>query len=69
VRVPQFIAVTWLTLVCTSSAGYGAEPAPLTAEQERALTPKDTFRECENCPEMVIVPAGAFTIGGARVVV
>jgi formylglycine-generating enzyme required for sulfatase activity len=36
---------------------------PLTAAQERGLKPKDTFRECENCPEMVVVPAGAFTMG------
>jgi formylglycine-generating enzyme required for sulfatase activity len=35
----------------------------LTAAQERGLKPKDTFRECENCPEMVVVPAGSFTMG------
>jgi len=27
------------------------------------LEPKDAFRECENCPEMVVVPAGSFTMG------
>ena len=37
--------------------------APLTAAQERGLKPKDSFRECENCPEMVVVPAGSFTMG------
>jgi formylglycine-generating enzyme required for sulfatase activity len=37
--------------------------APLTAAQERGLKPKDAFRECENCPEMVVVPAGSFTMG------
>jgi formylglycine-generating enzyme required for sulfatase activity len=36
---------------------------PLSADQERALKPKDTFRECTNCPEMVVVPAGRFTMG------
>jgi formylglycine-generating enzyme required for sulfatase activity len=36
---------------------------PLTAVEERGLKPKDTFRECENCPEMVVVPAGSFTMG------
>ncbi len=40
-----------------------AAAAPLTATQERALKPKDTFRECENCPEMVVVPAGRFAMG------
>jgi formylglycine-generating enzyme required for sulfatase activity/uncharacterized caspase-like protein len=37
--------------------------APLAGQQERGLKAKDTFRECENCPEMVVVPAGAFTMG------
>jgi formylglycine-generating enzyme required for sulfatase activity len=37
--------------------------APLTATQERELKPKDRFRECEDCPEMVVVPAGRFTMG------
>jgi formylglycine-generating enzyme required for sulfatase activity len=35
----------------------------LTPDQERALKPKDTFRECANCPEMTVVPAGSFTMG------
>jgi formylglycine-generating enzyme required for sulfatase activity len=37
--------------------------APLTAAQERALEPKDSFKECAECPEMVVVPAGSFTMG------
>jgi formylglycine-generating enzyme required for sulfatase activity len=37
--------------------------APLTAQQERGLHSKDAFRECGNCPEMVVVPAGSFTMG------
>lgn len=37
--------------------------APLSAEKERALTPKDTFQECSKCPVMVVVPAGSFTMG------
>jgi formylglycine-generating enzyme required for sulfatase activity len=31
--------------------------------QEKALKPKDTFKECANCPEMMVVPAGSFTMG------
>jgi formylglycine-generating enzyme required for sulfatase activity len=34
--------------------------------QERGLKPNDTFRECEGCPEMVVVPAGAFTMGSSE---
>jgi formylglycine-generating enzyme required for sulfatase activity len=36
---------------------------PLCAAEERSLKPKDVFKECEQCPEMVVVPAGSFTMG------
>jgi formylglycine-generating enzyme required for sulfatase activity len=36
---------------------------PLSLERERALKPKDSFKECADCPEMVVVPAGSFTMG------
>jgi formylglycine-generating enzyme required for sulfatase activity len=36
---------------------------PLSAERERALKPKDTFKECDLCPEMVVIPAGSFMMG------
>jgi formylglycine-generating enzyme required for sulfatase activity len=35
----------------------------LTAEQVRALKPNDAFRECTDCPEMIVVPAGSFMMG------
>src|SRR5262249_48579464 len=37
--------------------------APLTVAEERALRPKDSFKECAECPEMVVVPAGSFMMG------
>jgi formylglycine-generating enzyme required for sulfatase activity len=36
---------------------------PLTPEREQALRPKDSFKECDACPEMVVVPKGAFIMG------
>jgi formylglycine-generating enzyme required for sulfatase activity len=36
---------------------------PLTTEKEGALKPKDAFKECEVCPEVVVIPAGQFTMG------
>ncbi len=36
---------------------------PIPAEQERLLKPKDSFKECAQCPEMVVVPAGTFLMG------
>jgi formylglycine-generating enzyme required for sulfatase activity len=36
---------------------------PLSPEREAALRPRDSFKECATCPQMVMVPAGNFTIG------
>ncbi|MGB6537893.1 MAG: SUMF1/EgtB/PvdO family nonheme iron enzyme [Xanthobacteraceae bacterium] len=39
-------------------------PFVLTAAKEEALKPGDSFKECaQNCPEMVVVPAGSFMMG------
>ena len=44
---------------------FPAAPAakPLSPAQERALKPKASFKECDACPEMVVIPAGSFTMG------
>jgi formylglycine-generating enzyme required for sulfatase activity len=36
---------------------------PLTPAEERDLQPKESFKECGDCPEMVVVPAGEFIMG------
>src|SRR5262245_8346771 len=36
---------------------------PLSAVEECSLRPKDSFKECVACPEMIVVPAGSFTMG------
>jgi formylglycine-generating enzyme required for sulfatase activity len=38
---------------------------PLSAAEECSFKPKDVFMECDKCPEMVVVPAGNFTMGSA----
>jgi formylglycine-generating enzyme required for sulfatase activity len=39
-------------------------PHVLNGTQERALKPGDSFQECAHtCPEMVVLPAGSFTMG------
>jgi formylglycine-generating enzyme required for sulfatase activity len=41
-----------------------ARPAtPLSAAEEHALKPQDSFSECAHCPEMVVIPAGNFLMG------
>ena len=70
-RFRRIIAVAWLAIHCLVGMAHAGKKeannvrpfTPLTAAEERGLKPKDMFRECENCPEMVVVPAGAFTIG------
>jgi formylglycine-generating enzyme required for sulfatase activity len=41
----------------------GAWSGPLSAAEECGLKLKDVFQECADCPEMVVVPAGSFTMG------
>jgi formylglycine-generating enzyme required for sulfatase activity len=36
---------------------------PLSKLEERALVPHDHFKECDRCPEMVVVPPGDFLMG------
>jgi formylglycine-generating enzyme required for sulfatase activity len=40
-----------------------ANVTALGAAQERALKPGDAFKECHDCPEMIVVPAGRFMMG------
>jgi formylglycine-generating enzyme required for sulfatase activity len=41
-------------------------PQPLSGAEGCALKPKDVFKECDKCPEMVVVPAGSFTMGSSK---
>jgi len=38
-------------------------PQPLSRNENAALRPMDHFKECEFCPEMIVVPAGQFSMG------
>jgi formylglycine-generating enzyme required for sulfatase activity len=55
-----------LVVVGGVSAPPHADGAPLSASAEHALKPKDSFKECEQCPEMVVVPAGSFTMSSPQ---
>src|SRR5262245_58694612 len=35
----------------------------LSSAEECGLKPRDIFKECDLCPEMVVVPAGSFQMG------
>jgi len=56
--------IVWLIMPPAPPPALAAstQAAPLSPMQEKALKPKDTFKECANCPEMVVVPPGSFTM-------
>jgi len=69
-------APSWLALLALTVASIVSVTAPsvvlgnartriepLSTSEEHALKPKDAFRECDKCPEMVVTPAGSFTMG------
>jgi formylglycine-generating enzyme required for sulfatase activity len=49
--------------VASQAENFTASASPLTATQELALKPGDSFKECGDCPEMVVVPPGSFMMG------
>jgi formylglycine-generating enzyme required for sulfatase activity len=51
------IAAATISLLL-SAPSRAADPAP--------LKPGDTFRDCDVCPEMVVVPAGDFRMGSEK---
>jgi formylglycine-generating enzyme required for sulfatase activity len=61
VQPPPAPAQAPTTPVQPASSSVG----PLSLERERALKPKDIFKECDKCPEMIVVPAGSFTMGSS----
>jgi len=57
------LVVTLTTAPTTPPQATVGKMTVLTPAAERLLKPKDTFRECDRCPEMIVVPAGIFTMG------
>jgi formylglycine-generating enzyme required for sulfatase activity len=60
--------LTEATSRCNASAPHLASLSsrsarPLSATEECGVQAKDVFKECDKCPEMVVVPAGSFTMG------
>jgi formylglycine-generating enzyme required for sulfatase activity len=52
-----------VALAMPAASAAPAKAAALSPAQEKALKPHGTFKECANCPEMVVVPAGKFSMG------
>lgn len=59
------ISVTILGLL-TTNVTQAEGQRPLSQTQERDLQPSNAFRECEDCPEMIVVPSGRFLMGARK---
>ena len=53
---------TRLSLIGALAAGL-LSVVPNAHGQTGPAKPGQTFKECRNCPEMVVLPAGKFTMG------
>jgi len=45
-------------------AAFAEAPGPLATIDPTALAPLDLFKECDVCPEMIVLPLGSFVMGG-----
>src|SRR5262245_37248187 len=61
-RLRAFAAICG-ALLCFSAPWPSRAASPVTPSEERALKPLDSFKDCDVCPEMVVVPAGRFLMG------
>ena len=75
VRVTEAVAAIFMLALIVAAAAWWkqdwvethlyvlAHVHTLTVTQENALKPKDSFQECDDCPSMIVVPAGHFMMG------
>jgi formylglycine-generating enzyme required for sulfatase activity len=52
--------VAFASAILASSLAFADPPS------DRRYEPGETFRDCAKCPEMVVVPAGSFTMGSPQ---
>ena len=55
--------VSVVVLMTAIAVGAIAAAQTATSRKPATLKPGQTFSECRNCPEMVVVPAGSFVMG------
>ena len=71
VRWKSLVAAAWLVVACLllpnqSAPGTGNDPAKQAAPESGAappLRPGAIVKDCDECPELVVVPAGTFRMG------
>ena len=63
IRTQRATVTMLMLLLAVPGIAAARRDIPLTRLEEQALKPQDSFKECPHCPEMVVVPAGTFTMG------
>jgi formylglycine-generating enzyme required for sulfatase activity/class 3 adenylate cyclase len=65
--LPQPAPAPTPSTTTAQSPASAPQPAPAPSPQPAATAsaPAKTFRDCPNCPEMVVIPAGSFQMGAA----
>jgi formylglycine-generating enzyme required for sulfatase activity len=56
------LVVAWANQADTAFLSASSS-LPLSNGEESLLKPNDMFKECDDCPEMVVIPSGNFTMG------
>lgn len=57
------IALAAMMLLAMSGCAGTAQVSGVSKPRAMSLQAGATFKECRNCPEMVVIPAGTFTMG------
>ncbi|MBI1386346.1 MAG: SUMF1/EgtB/PvdO family nonheme iron enzyme [Rhizobiales bacterium] len=65
VRLVGIAPLLLCVLALAASPTHGGEAAPTSPEAQSAIVPGSgaSFRDCPQCPEMVVIPAGTFMMG------
>jgi formylglycine-generating enzyme required for sulfatase activity len=68
--IPARVALAWLAVLWIGACPAAAQPCDgvqveIGASEQRCLKPGSAqpFKDCRDCPEMVVVPAGSFVMG------
>jgi formylglycine-generating enzyme required for sulfatase activity len=55
--------LVWIAAVVVTASVAQAQQLRKSNGSQAATKPGQSFKECRNCPDMVIIPAGAFMMG------
>ncbi len=63
VRIAHAGGVAWVWGELVAPAGSAPAAKPVVGVSPQSRNPGDVFQDCADCPEMVVLPQGSFTMG------